>query len=383
MRVIRFSLVGPVALLAALSLVTPACGGKDDKGEATEGGGEGGGEGAGGGEGGEVDAGSGDEFQDAVVDVSSLLISEGDGQALTADGLRASLTDARDYVNALLQAAMGNLGEIAVEANVTEFGKDKLKFRQWQAMGRDSVTEYQFNVVRIAPKVYAYGLRARQGEDAFVRVLWGAFAKKAPRRGAGRIHANFTAWKGVKADLKHDGHAEFRFLNHGETKVVAFGAKELVTPRNEDPLNGVIQYWKGATGKRAFRYVQQKDVVGGDAKEWVGVRAIYKLGTGGFMHALLTGGDVPEDNDPVTARGCWKEGEWVFLTSNPEGLFDNATGEAGDCLDQFKNAEGEPPDPTAPAADLRGDWDKAADFGIDALPSEADASQGEEDPADE
>ena len=385
MRTLKLKWFGPVALLAALSLAIPGCGGSDDGGDSDGAGDAGdagdGGADAGGDAGGDTDDPSaGDEFEDAVIDVDSLLIGDSDGQALTADGLRASLSDAREYVNALLTRAFGNLKALAVAANVTELSKGKPNFRQWQAMGHDGATEYQLNVVRIGVKLFAYGLKARQGDGEFTRVLWGAFAKQAVRRGAGRIHADFTAWKGVKDDLNHDGQAEFRFINAGNRKVVAFGAKGLVTPRNENPVNGVFQFWKGNLGKRAFRYVREINVLGGDAKEWVGARAVYKLGTGGFMQALITGGDVPADSDPITARGCWKDGDWIFLTSDPEGLFDNATGEVGACLEEFKAAGGSPPDPTADPADAEADWDMSEDFAIEGLPSGDDADKGEDEP---
>lgn len=387
MRTFKLSGFGAIALLIAGSMLLSACGkddgGDSDNGDEAAGGGAAGGEAGGGEEAGEEPS-TGDDFQDSVIDIDSLLINEGDGQALTADGLRASLTEAREYVNDLLTAAFGNLKALAVPDNVTEVSKGKALFRQWQAMGRDGATEYQLNIVRLGPKLFTYGLKARQGEGEFTRVMWGAFARNAVRRGAGRMHANFSAWKGVKADLGYDGSAEFRFINHGAKKVVAFGAKGLITPRNPEPLNGVVQYWKGVAGKRAFRYIHNVNVVGGDAKEWIGVRAIYKLGTGGFMRALLHGGDVPAEHDPITARGCWKDGDWIFLTSDPPGLFDNETGEAGACLDEFKAAGGDPPDPTAEAADAMGDWDQGEEFAIEGLPSKDDATKGEEEPpADE
>jgi hypothetical protein len=350
------------------------------------------------------------EYDEGVLDVDGLLLSDGttDATALTASGLFDFVKNGIGFTNDLLHEVFDRLktateGEPAVR---------KKGFRQWTGTTSDGI-EWRFSLNRgkdDEKSRFRYGFQVKDPNhdhasttdnandagdlkpdaDGWRRVLWGAFKKEESKRGIGRIHFNFDRLKKVKTDSQWSGKVEFRFRNHGAKRVVNVGMKKLVTPENSTPINAVAQFAKGEDGKRHFRFSHRKNVVGDSAsdKEWIAARAKWKIGVGGVLGALVAGGDV-EENAAGKKRGgvraCWgtdqsSDAGWLWIDAKPDGFADlTDKGTRDDCVDAFDEDLEESTDDDS-ATEVTDSAYELGDFDVGTeLPSEADSAEGESD----
>jgi len=360
MRIHRpFRLLATVALATALC-VSSGCGkGTDDEGEG---------------------AGAADEFDDALPETSTLLLTvddteEAEGaltQALEADSLFGKVRDSIGYANAVLHQVFDDLRALATAQNKVV---ERPNYRRWD--GTRNGVDYQLHLARglIVRRKFTYGLKARAAgtEDPYKLVLWGAFVVKAPRRGARRINFAFDRLKAIKGDdFAWDGRAHIRFLNHGGSRIVGVGVKNLVSPQNAEAMTGIAQYAKGPAGTRIYRFLTRQDLLGGEAREWFGARAVWHRGVGGVMQAILSGGDVAVDPPRHVLHACWDENlDPIRIDAEPDIADLTETGAVGDCVEEFLNVDVPPVDPDQPEA-----WESGGDYAIEDLPDDAADQEG-------
>ncbi len=361
MRCYRLFELMLTGLLVGLLLTAAGCGkGTDDGDEAAEGEAE-------------------DEFDDAIIDPMTLVLSVEDTaegeltQALEADSLFAKVRDSIGYVNGVLHQVFGNMKAIAKPDNLQA---KRLLFRRWEVDHEG--LHWQLNLAKAAARpLFVYGLRAKpvDAEDTeYQKILWGAFHRKGVRQGAGLVTFALDRLKGLKGDdFGWDGRAHVRWLRAGGHLVVGAGMKNLVSPENAEAITGIAQYARGPAGVRLYRFLTRIDLVGGEAREVFGARAVWHKGVGGIMDAILTGGDVPDDPGRYRLHACWDANlDPILVDATPDVEEIPEVGETGDCVDAFQEyvANHDPVDPDDPEA-----WEDGGDFAIEDLPGEDAAAE--------
>jgi len=370
MRIHRLFQLTLVGLLSGLLLTAAGCGkGKDDGEEVAEGEGEGEGE---------------DGFSDAIVDPVALALTVEDTaegeltQALEADSLFAKVQASIGYVNDTLHEVFGKLKVLAVpENNVAK----RVLFRRWEAT-HDGI-DYRLNLAKAALRpVFTYGLLGKPegAEDAEYKVLmWGAFARAGVGYGAGLVTFALDRHKLLKGDdYPWDGKAQIRWLRAEGRLVVGAGMKNLVSPHHAEPMTGIAQYARGPAGVRLYRFLTKIDLVGGEAREVFGARAVWHKGVGGIMDAILTRGDIPADPGRYLLHACWDANlDPILVDATPDVDEIPEVGEVGDCVEAFAEyvENHAPVDPDQPEA-----WEEGDEFAIDDLPAD---DAGEDNAADD
>ena len=310
------------------------------------------------------------EFDEALIDADDLTIEFDEGaltgvleQALTGEPqeLRETVRARVIRTNQFVKDLFTKIREIVAH----EAAVRRPLLRGWGPFTKDGV-EYRFWLRKLlVGRHFQYLLTARPGGDnaAFQGVLWGAFHRIAPFRGAGRMFLHFDRMQEIKADYPIQGTAWLHFQNLLPVKRITLLMKN-VAYGDEEPVSAAYQFGRAANGLRGFRFLARADMRGGDAREFLAVRAGWNSEGAGRADAVMWGGDIAAAGGPVVGHECWSApGQRVYLAVDPDP--DSLSfGSPEECVELFREAY-DTPDPEGveePVSDT--------DFDIEDMPAE-------------
>jgi hypothetical protein len=281
-----------------------------------------------------------------------------------SDSVAPSFGQLREGVRALNSSLRAFL-EPVVALLREEPSKTQGKLAVWGPVVRGA-TEYRVTIRRGGVHRFGWLLEARPADQDsdFVSVAAGRIlVDRTPRRGTGVAGFDLTTLGGVDPTVVARGELLVGFAHGLIGSTLSYTVRDFTpNPSEHEPIDARVKGIHLERGLNVARLAYRGNIpeTATDAEELVLARARHRLGQGGRVDSLVTGGDV-KDGSMLVKSQCYDRGGvlgYSIVRECAEGELDakhctvlSKEGELKSCLPDFLEERLPPSDPSADEAE--------------------------------